>query len=441
MCAASVKRLPEQRPTMDQIGTPQLSDRLRDSEGAVGFPAGRADALFESGPRRRPGPTTRFCFHLLGLAHLPTYRDYSPCAFTQKIVKLGRMLKALDHQVIFYGGEGSEVECDEFVQVVSDAERAACYGDYDRRTEFFRHDPDDSAHRTFNRNAVAAIKARQRPGDFLLCTLGTYHKPIADAVAELRVVEPGIGYEGVFTEFRAFESYAWMHYVYGMTGQRDGRWYDAVIPNYFDPLDFPFRNDKADYALYIGRLVKRKGVEVAVQTTRALGMPLVIAGQGSLQNPAEGLDIRDPHVEFVHSVGPQRRAELMGKARLVFAPTYYIEPFGGVAVEAQLCGTPVLTTDWGAFSETILHGVTGFRCRTFDDFLWAADNVHRLSPADCRAWAIRNYSMDRVQWMFQEFFTKIADVGHRGWYQLHPDRGELDWLSKHYPAPRREMCV
>lgn len=379
---------------------------------------------------------TRFRFHLLGLAHLPTHRDYSPCAYTQKVIKLARMLKSLSHEVVFYGGEGSEVECDEFVPVLSAAERRACYGDYDWRREFFRHDPGDLAHRAFNRNAVAAVRARQRPGDFLLCTMGTYHKPVADELRGLWVVEPGIGYEGAFAEFRAFESYAWMHFLYGRSGQNDGRWYDAVIPNYFDPEDFPFREQKGDYALYVGRLVRRKGLDVAVQATRALGVPLVVAGQGSLENAEEGLHVRDRHVEFVGSVGAERRAELMGRARVLFAPTYYVEPFGGVAVEAQLCGTPVLTTDWGAFSETVLHGVTGFRCRTFDDFLWAADNVRRLRPADCRDWAVNNYSAGRVRWMFQEFFAKIADVGGRGWYELHPERQELDWLRKQYPKKR-----
>jgi glycosyltransferase involved in cell wall biosynthesis len=186
--------------------------------------------------------------------------------------------------------------------------------------------------------------------------------------------------------------------------------------------------------LFVGRLIGRKGVDVAVQVTRALGLRLVIAGQGKLQNAAEGLDIRDSHVEFVGSVGPEARAALMGGAHMLFAPTYYIEPFGNVAVEAQLCGTPVLTTDWGVFPETVVHGVTGYRCRTFDDFVWAATNVHRLNPAHCRQWAVENYSVQRVRWMYQEYFAKIADISRAGWYEPHPERTELDWLRKSFPV-------
>ena len=56
-------------------------------------------------------------FHLLGLAHLETTRENSSCAYTQKIIKLAKMLKSKGHTVLFYGVEGSRVECDEFIEV------------------------------------------------------------------------------------------------------------------------------------------------------------------------------------------------------------------------------------------------------------------------------------------------------------------------------------
>jgi glycosyltransferase involved in cell wall biosynthesis len=374
-------------------------------------------------------------FHLLGMAHIPTRRKYSACAYSQKVVKLGTMLKSLGHAVYFYGTEGSEVACDEFIQVSTERDRFLTYGEYDWRSEFFKHDPTDHAHRVFNANAIAAINARKRERDFLLCPMGNYHKPIADAV-ELMTVESGVGYQGVFARFKVFESYAWMMYVYGLLNQGNGSWYDVVIPNYYDPADFGFQGEKDDYFLFIGRLVSRKGVDIAVQVTREIGARLVIAGQGSLKNPAEGLDIQADHIEHVGAVGPEERSQLMGKARAVFVPTTYIEPFGGVAVEAQMCGTPVVTTDWGVFSETVVHGVTGWRCRTFDDFVWAATSgVDQIDPAACREWAVRNYSMDRVRWMYQEYFGKLYDLWGKGWYERHPERAGLDWLTKYHPVP------
>ena len=372
-------------------------------------------------------------FHLLGLPHIPTHREFQNCAYTQKIVKLARMLTELGHDVTFYGGEGSDVMCRESVPILSEAERIACYGEYDWRKGFFREgNGEDAAHLAFNANAIREIGARKQGGDFLLCPMGLHDKPIADAIGgDMHVVESGIGYSGIFANKRVFESYAWMHHLYGRTGQDDGGWYDAVIPNYFDPADFPYQADKGDYVLYIGRLIRRKGLDIAAQVTKALGLPLIVAGQGELVNPNEGLAITDSHVTHVGSVGPEERARLMGGARCVMAPTYYLEPFGGVAVEAQLCGTPVITSDWGAFPETVKHGVTGYRCRTFEQFCWGVSNADTLRPEDCRAWAEGNYSMARVGLMYDEYFHMLADVGMAGgWYERHDDRRQLDWLRK-----------
>ncbi|PKM73925.1 MAG: hypothetical protein CVU91_02440 [Firmicutes bacterium HGW-Firmicutes-16] len=372
-------------------------------------------------------------FHLLGLAHLETHKRNSSCAYTQKIIKLANMLKKNGHTVYFYGVEGSEVNCDRFFSVTSQEVLKNTYGDYDRTTSFFKMNPNDFAHQLFNTCAITAIMENRQDQDILLCTMGVNQKPIADAV-NLLTVEPGIGYSGVFSSHRVFESYAWMHYIYGLLHVDDGAWYDAVIPNYFDPADFPFKAQKQDYLLYFGRIISRKGVQAASEIAKQTGNQLYIVGQGSLNDPVEGLYLgNEKHIVYKPAVGPEERAELLSNAKAVLMPTYYLEPFGGVNVESQLCGTPVITTDWGAFPETVLHGVTGYRCRVFEEFCWAVNNIHRIKPSACREWAEKNYSMDRIGKMYEEYFQRVHRLFGKGWYEDNASRDELAWLERYYP--------
>ena len=222
---------------------------------------------------------------------------------------------------------------------------------------------------------------------------------------------------------------------------KDGSWYDCVIPNYFFPEDFPMGEHKGDekgeYLLYMGRIILRKGIDIAVQVSRELGKRLIIAGQGSLKNPNEHLDI-DPsredgkHIEYLGAVGPEQRSKLLGGAICSFVPTYYIEPFGGAAVEAMMAGCPVLTSDWGAFCETVSHGLSGWRCRTFDEFVWAAKQCPSMDHQKIRDYAIANYSCERIAEMYEEYFDRVLDItAGKGWYQLHPERTDLNWLKRY----------
>ena len=94
------------------------------------------------------------------------------------------------------------------------------------------------------------------------------------------------------------------------------------------------------------------------------------------------------------------------------------------------CGCPCIVTDFGVFTETILHGMTGYRCRTWDQFMWAAKNVDKINPYTCHDWCAANYSLDRVGKMYKEYFDSIMDLnGKAGWHTEHPERTQLDWLK------------
>lgn len=374
----------------------------------------KSRVLSLSVPKTVDGMLSGMRFHLPGLAHLPTIRENSACAYTQKIIRLARMLRAEGGYVMFYGVEGSEVECDEYSVVLSTEEWAKDFGDYDRSSNQFRNGFNYESTHIFNRNMIELVNNRKQQKDFILMPMGLYHKAVADAV-QLMTVESGIGYGDTFAPFRVFETYTWMMNVYGKHNQGASA-YNTVIPNCYDLNEFPFQEKKEDYFIYMGRCNFDKGVGVAIDVAKHLGIKLIIVGQGDYARGSEWNGFSN--IERRNAVGPKERSELLGKARGVFVPTQYIEPFGGVAVEAQLCGTPVITTDWGAFPETVLDGVSGFRCHILKDFVEATKNIDKIDPKKCREWAESKFSLAVGQRLYAQYFQRLSNLWGKGWYTV-----------------------
>lgn len=348
--------------------------------------------------------------HVAALPHTQTTNDYLSCAYTAKVINFCRMMKELGHDVFLYSGEENTAPCTEHISCVTEADRSAHVGSnhftsasFDYNLPFWRN---------ANARVAAEISKRAQQKDFICVIGGIAQKQIADALPNMMTVEFGVGYGGTFSKYCVFESYAWMHTVYGARSMgnphnADGNWWDAVIPGYLDPQLFPFSEEKDDYYLFIGRLVERKGFRIAADVCFDIGARLIVAGQGT---PPVGC-------EYAGVVGPEERGLLMSRAKAVFVPTIYLEPFGNVNVEAQACGTPVITTDWGAFTETVDHGVTGFRCRTFGEFKLAAIEAPKLDPYAIRKRAVSKYSLASIGKQYEDYFVRLLTLWGDGWYE------------------------
>ena len=325
--------------------------------------------------------------HVPGLPHTEVTPDYSWCAFTQNLRLWVNMMVSQGHEVTVYApGEG---------------DHAGTHISLGQPTETRSFDPADWA--DLNRSVIEAVD-----GDGMLCLIGGLcQQQIAQAL-DLPTVEYAVGYGGRFAPYACFPSYAWMHTVYGQAGAHDadGLFYDTVIPHYVDPDQFDYINDPDDYLLYVGRLEQRKGLDIVGDIAKHTDRRVIVAGSGPYPVP-EGCEYAGP-------VGPAERSKLMGHAHALLAPTLYLEPFGLVAIEAMTCGTPVISTDWGGFVETV-SDVSGARCRTMRQFLDATEQD--FCRPEVRDWSER-FWVDSIAPRYDDWLGDVQTVvTGRGFYQ------------------------
>lgn len=368
--------------------------------------------------------------HLLGLPHTITNESFSHCAFTGKVLRFPKMMTRLGYDVIHYGVAGADfafhhgrTSADQHgsiikVDVMNKAEQEGLLGhDHSDPRRFYAEDANTGlpVYKEFNSRLRGLLMDNVTRSDLVLLPFGHAHH---EAVGDLgfRLVEMGIGYVTLYNQapFKIFESNAWMHHHQGREN-RSGSNYEWVIPNYFDLTNWEVRlKPESNKVVFLGRICDQKGMQVILEVAkRCPELQFFFCGQGE---PEPYLRKGSNNLFYLPPVTGRARSELLGSAMAVLMPTVFTEPFAGVSVEAQLCGTPVLSTTYGAFTETIEDQVTGFRCHTLGDYLEAL----RLAPAlDRQAIANRArglYSLERVGKMYHRAFQQIKDLDKAGWY-------------------------
>lgn len=186
----------------------------------------------------------------------------------------------------------------------------------------------------------------------------------------------------------------------------NSRWHDVTIPPMaHSSKDYQFSRDKDDYFLFMSRLIADKGLPIVLDLAHKFpNYKFKIAGSGDWSKWSLGTP---SNVEFIGYLDDSKRKQYLSKAKGVLTPALYFEPFGLTAVEAAISGTPIITTDWGGYTNNVVHGVTGFRCTHLQEFIEAIENIDQINPDDCKSWGDL-HSAETLIFAWEDYIIRVA---------------------------------
>lgn len=175
--------------------------------------------------------------------------------------------------------------------------------------------------------------------------------------------------------------------------------YVATVHHGIDLAALPFSAAAGDTLVAFGRIHPDKGTADAIAIARRAERPLVICG--IVQDAEYFRSQVEPHIDgnrvrYLGSVGPDRRAEVLGSAAALLHPIASAEPFGLSVVEAMACGTPNIACPRGSMAEIIEPGVTGFLATGIESAAAAVPLAAQLDRSRIRAVAARRFSAARM---------------------------------------------
>jgi glycosyltransferase involved in cell wall biosynthesis len=186
------------------------------------------------------------------------------------------------------------------------------------------------------------------------------------------------------------------------------------------PMDrYPFRADKGDYLLFLGRADQEKAPHLAIEAARRAGRRLVLCVTTKNQREQtywaeEVAPILGEDVEVHGECDQQHKAELLAGAAALLFPIQWAEPFGLVMCEAMACGTPVVAWRNGSVPEVVADGQTGFVVASVEEMAAAVDRVGDLDPRVLRARVEERFSAEAMVTGYERIYQRILSGDEAG---------------------------
>ena len=355
--------------------------------------------------------------HIIGIPRNPSTPEIAMDPYAMVSYYLTTYLHRNGHDVNYYGFKQSTVDCsNKFICADEDHHKKYNVTDFEK-THWQGSSEGDNI---FNLNASKLLADNIKDGDIVICMWTTSVGAMKNAINtkfnnkdhSIKIIDGHIGHchPSFDTAFHVFASYANKHFIYGMNQGDFSYWHDTVIYPMANELgNFTFKTKKKDYFLFIGRLNADKGLGIFLDLAKHFPKKkFILAGQG------EHSFVVPSNVEEVGLLNVEQREIFLADAKAVISPSHYAEPFGLTAVEAGLSGTPIICTDHGGYTESVIEGVTGFRCSYFNDFVNAINNIDSINHTDCR----KNAERFSAETLIKDWETYLNKINRESWYTI-----------------------
>jgi glycosyltransferase involved in cell wall biosynthesis len=203
----------------------------------------------------------------------------------------------------------------------------------------------------------------------------------------------------------------------------------SVVYHGIDNKKWEYESKAGDYLAFGGRFIPEKGAEDAISVAETLHIPLHLATSDNYLDTTYYKDhlaarLKNPLFTFTGFLSHSAKNDWLKKAKALFFPIKWEEPFGMIMVEAMVSGTPVIAYNRGSVAEIVEDGVTGFiidpddtdrprkgtwkiKKQGVEGLAEAVERIGEIDRAGCRKHIEENFSVENMVEGYENVYKNI----------------------------------
>jgi glycosyltransferase involved in cell wall biosynthesis len=277
-----------------------------------------------------------------------------------------------------------------------------------------RLDPNVKEYAVYEMLELGQVYQRAKEFDLIHSHVGISALPLANFITATPTVHT---LHNNFTNDtrHAFSYYQKQPYISISNSQRQiDLNYVGTVYNGIELADYPFvaQPSEPPYLAFLGRFSPEKGPHHAIAIAKQSGWRLKMAGKVDVGDSEffeqEIVPLIDgQQIEYLGEINHAEKTELLGNAAITLSPISWQEPFGLVMIESMATGTPVIAMNFGSVPEVVVHGKTGFICKSYAEMAAMIPLALELNRQTCRKHVENNFSVSQMVNGYEAVYRQI----------------------------------